>query len=107
MCSNVVPFPVPNGPPPTREELVAVVKWLALDSNNIYWEHPHVKLRMDQRSIHMRQVLETLRQGIGIHGPTLDKYGDWRIKMLRLVAGRRIQVVVAVKKSHFVVVTVI
>ena len=55
----------------------------------------------------MRQVLEVLREGIGVDGPTLDEYGDFRIKLRRKVAGRRIQVVVAVKETHFVAVTVI
>jgi hypothetical protein len=48
-----------------------------------------------------------LRKGEGISGPTKDQYGDWRIKVRRYVAGRRVQVVVAVKEKEFTVVTVI
>ena len=55
----------------------------------------------------MRQALEVLRKGRPVSGPALDEYGDWRIKLTRKVAGRRVQVVVAVKEKHLVVVTVI
>ena len=55
----------------------------------------------------MRQGLEVLRKGKGVSGPTLDEYGDYRIKLKRKVAGRRVQVVVAVKETHFDMVTVI
>ena len=55
----------------------------------------------------MRQVLEVLRKGNGLDGPTPDEHGDYRIKLKRKVAGRRVQVVVAVKETHFVAVTVI
>jgi len=52
-------------------------------------------------------VLETIRKGSAVGTPHLDEWGDWRIKLRRRVAGRRVQVIVAVKTDHFVVVTVI
>jgi hypothetical protein len=52
-------------------------------------------------------MLDVLRQGKGIDGPTQDKFGDWRIKLTRFTAGRIVQVVVVVKKDHLEVVTVI
>ena len=55
----------------------------------------------------MREILETVRNGEGVSGPTLDAYGDLRIKLRRYVAGRRVQVVVAVREKDFSVVTVI
>jgi hypothetical protein len=55
----------------------------------------------------MRQVLETVRKGCAAGAPTLDQWGDWRIKLRRTVAGRKVQVVVAVKADHFVLVTAI
>lgn len=85
----------------------AKVHELALDSANIDFEHPHFRERLAQRSLSMRQVLETLRQGEAVSEPTKDRYGDWRLKLRRFVAGRRVQVVVAVKPDHLVVVTAI
>jgi len=55
----------------------------------------------------MRQMLEVIQNGEVIDGPRLDKFGDWRIKLSRKVAGRRVQVVVAVMETYFVAVTVI
>ena len=93
--------------PPTLAELAARVRALAKDSENIGFDHPHLQIRMAQRGLTMRQVLETLRKGESVSGPTLDKYGDWRIKLKRLVAGRRVQVVVAVKDERIDVATAI
>lgn len=55
----------------------------------------------------MRQVLETIRKGCPVGSPQLDQWGDWRIKLRRKAAGRTVQVVVAVKTDHFVIVTAI
>lgn len=62
---------------------------------------------MIQRGITMRQILEVARKGEAVSGPTLDEWGDWRIKLRRKVAGRRVQIVTAVKADLFIVVTVI
>ena len=106
MAGVVVPFRARNLAP-TRNELVERVQGLATDTRNMHLDHPHLRDRMSERGVSMRQVLEVLRKGIGVDGPTLDEYGDFRIKLRRKVAGRRIQVVVAVKETHFVAVTVI
>jgi hypothetical protein len=55
----------------------------------------------------MRQVLETIRKGNPVGVPKRDHWGEWRIKLKRKAIGRTVQVVVAVKVDHFVVVTVI
>jgi hypothetical protein len=108
MAAEIVPIGQPKPkPPPTLSELVQRVHELAKDPNNIGFLSPHSQMRMKQRGITMRLVLETLRNGEGISGPTKDQYGDWRIKMRRYVAGRRVQVVVSVKEQEFSVVTVI
>jgi len=109
MSDKVVPLHAPRRQtPPTRDELVALVKKLLAESSaNMRYDHEHIKTRFAQRGITMRQVLETVSLGVVISGPTLDQFGDWRIKLRRAVAGRRVQVVVAVKKTHFVLVTVI
>jgi hypothetical protein len=84
-----------------------ISKAMAQDSSRIRFDHPHIQQRLAERKLNMRQLLEVLRKGSVVSGPTLDPYGDWRVKMKRLVAGRRVQVVVAVKEDHFVVVTAI
>lgn len=55
----------------------------------------------------MRHILECLRSGDVVDGPKLDEHSDWRIKLRRYVTGRKVQVVVAVKKRRVVVVTAI
>lgn len=70
-----------------------------MDTSRLLLDNPHLQKRMRQRQINMRQVLEVLRKGTTSSVPKLDKYGDWRITLRRLVAGRRVQVVVAVGKG--------
>jgi hypothetical protein len=106
MTGQIVPFPTPDKPP-ELDALVRRVREMALDSANIEWDHPHLRDRMAERTLTMRHALEVLRNGRAISGPTLDDYGDWRIKMTRKVAGRKVQVVVAVTEKNIVVVTVI
>jgi hypothetical protein len=93
--------------PPTALEVVLRVRALAKHSENIGWDSPHVQDRMQQRGVTIRQALEVLRKGECISGPKPDDYGDWRIKLRRVVAGRRVQVVMAVKDDRIDVVTVI
>ena len=108
MTGQIVPFRRFAPPvPPSLAELAERVRRLATDSEDAMGMlHPHLKERMTQRSIGMREILETVRKGEGIKGPTKDQYGDWRIKMRRLVAGRRVHVVVAVREKEFTVITV-
>lgn len=54
----------------------------------------------------MRQVLDVIDNGEPIGNPKLDQWGDWRIKLHRKSAGRRVRIVIAVKETHFVIVTV-
>lgn len=94
-------------PPGSLRELVKKVNELAQNSENVFWDNPHVQQRMRERKITMRQIFDVLRNGKGVDGPTLDKYGDWRIKLKRFSAGRIVQVVVVVGDSRLEVVTVI
>lgn len=89
------------------EVLVGKTHELAKSSENVFWDNPHVQLRMRERGVTTRQMFDVLRSGKGIDGPTLDKYGEWRIKLKRYSAGRVVQVVVVVKKDHLEIVTVI
>ncbi len=108
MVENVVPLqPKRPSSAPSRDELVRKVRALATETANLRFDHPHIQERLAKRGITMRQVLDVLRHGSGTSGPTKDDYGDWRIKLGRRVAGRRVQVVVAVKEDYLVVVTAI
>lgn len=110
MTGKVVPFCQPTAveeKPPSAAVLEARVHRLAQRSINLRMGHPHFQKRLAQRKITMRQVLEVLRSGCVIDGPTKDEWGDWRVKLQRRVAGRRVQVVVAVKENHLDVVTAI
>jgi hypothetical protein len=105
--SELIAFPLPKAPPESLETLVERTHALAKKSENVFLDHPHTKQRMRERKVTIRQILDVLRQGKGIDGPTLDKHGDWRIKLKRFSAGRTVQVVVVVKDSYLEVVTVI
>ena len=94
-------------PPPSLATLVSKVHELARNTANMGIPSPHLHKRMAQRGRVMRDVLETVQKGEGISGPTLDAFGDWRIKLRRLVGKRRVQVVVAVREDDFSIVTVI
>jgi hypothetical protein len=61
---------------------------------------------MRERNLNMRQVLECIRNGNYIGEPIKDEYGDCRLKLRRLVAGRRVKVVVAITENSLSVVTV-
>ena len=82
-------------------ELAKQVKALAsADSVNVRMDIPHFQDRMVERGIDMRSVLEVLRKGRSVGPPEQDENGDWRIKMRRKVAGRRVAVVVSVQDDH-------
>lgn len=104
---DLVLLPKPKVSAGTLKELVNKTHHLAKKSENIFMDNPHVKLRMRERNVTIRQILDVLRHGKGVDGPNLDKYGDWRIKLKRFSAGRSVQVVVVVKNDHLEVITVI
>lgn len=79
----------------------------SLDRDDIDFEQPHFRERLKQRDITMRQVLATLQKGEITDGPNKDDHGDFRRKMKRYVAGRKIQVVLALNVGKCTVVTVI
>lgn len=109
MSDNVVRLLPVAHPTPTTDQLVARIRQLA-DSGRLgttRFDEPHFQRQLIERDLNMRQVLETVRKGCPVGVPKLDQWGDWRIKLRRKVAGRRVQVVVALKADHFVAVTVI
>jgi hypothetical protein len=102
-----LPFPKPEEAPGSLENLVKTTHRMAQDSENVWLDNPHVRARMEERKVSIRQIFDVLRNGKGIDGPSLDKYGEWRIKLKRYSAGRIVQVVVVVKNDHVEVITVI
>jgi len=44
--SDIVPFPTPNRPEESLEELVLRTHKLSQDSGNIFWDNPHVQIRL-------------------------------------------------------------
>jgi uncharacterized protein DUF4258 len=111
MSQNVIRFPgsQPSPSAPTATEMVKQIqKWAnSGEPRRMRFDEPHFKQQLDARQLNMRQVLETVRKGCPVGTPKLDEWGDWRIKLRRKVAGRRVQVVVALKADHFVAVTAI
>ena len=105
--NKILSFKQPKNPAEPLKNLVRKVHQLAQDSENVFWDNPHVQDRMKERNVCSRQMLDVLRNGKGVDGPWLDKYGDWRIKLKRYTAGRIVQVVVAVKTNHIEAITVI
>lgn len=105
--NKIVSFPALKISPKSLKEWEKRVRELSRESKNVFWGTLHTKQRMKERDVTSRQILDVLRLGKGIDGPTLDQYGDWRIKLSRYSAGRLVQVVVAVKEEHLEVITVI
>lgn len=95
-----------EGPPPPLRAFEIRVHELAKRSA-FRFGAPHFQKRLRERRITMRQVIEVLRQGTAVDGPKKDEWGDWRVKLQRRVAGKRVQVVVAVKEEYLDVVTAI
>ena len=78
-----------------------------LDRSEVDFDQPHFRERLEERDITMRQVLSTLRKGEITDGPKSDVHGDFRVRLRRYAAGRKIQVVVALNVNKCTVVTVI
>ena len=57
------------------------------------------ELKMLVRGFDMRQVLETIKEGIINQGPALDQYSEWRCRVKRRVSGRLVRVVVALSSD--------
>jgi hypothetical protein len=102
--AELIAFPV-QIIPPSLVDLVRKTRELALKSENFYL-NPRAKTEMHLGGVVMRDLLEVLRQGEGVGGPDLDDYGYWRIKLARYTAGRKVQLVVVLKKDKLEVLTV-
>ena len=101
--AEVIPFRAPFSDAGYCAEYIVA----RLDESEIDFDQPQFRERLRDRDISMRQVLSTLRKGEVTDGPRRDVHGDFRVKLKCYVAGRKIQVVVALNVSKFTVVTVI
>lgn len=103
--ASIIPFPDRLGL--SREVALAVIRSVAETAVNIGWSD-HAREMLVERDISMRQALDTIRCGRMIEGPNLDECNEWRCKLVKRTAGRRIQVVVATDGDQsLTVVTVI
>lgn len=93
-------------PVPTAGQMLSRIREM-VEQGKMQWDEPHFRQRLVERQLSMRQILETAKKGTPVGSPRLDEWGDWRLKLKRKVAGRRVQVVVAMKSDHFVFVTAI
>lgn len=72
----------------------------------------HAEQRMIERQVTMTQVLQCLRTGVFVEGPTLDSYQQtgYKATMQQVCAGDLINValkLVGLGKTHIIVITVI
>jgi hypothetical protein len=100
--TNTVPFA------PKLSALAQTVKLLAASSDNIKWSD-HALERMEERGITDVMVMNVLRLGEPIGLIEAGKNtGEWKIKIVRAVKGRREAgvVVLTVNNTHLLVKTV-
>ena len=103
--ASIVPFPDRRGL--SREAALAVIRGVGQEAGNIGW-FDHAREMLVERDISMRQALDTFRRGRMIDGPILDEHNEWRCKLVKRTAGRRVQVVIATDGNRsLTVVTVI
>ncbi len=90
----------------SRPKALALVRELAGDSGNIIFL-PHASMRMRQRHISAKMVLECLLRGVIVEGPVLGLKGTWELAMQRMAAGERLRVALAIDMpSRLIIITV-
>ena len=90
----------------SKAKALALVRELAKDSGNVVFTD-HVRMRMRQRQVTPKAVLECLLRGAIIEGPALGIKGTWELAMERMGAGRRLHVGCAIDlPSRLIIVTV-
>ena len=85
-------------PIPLRMNDAAALKLLrkiARDSAQVIFTH-HARQRMRQRKVSPVQVLACLQRGIVSEPGALDMYGNWKLTMTHRVAGKDLDVAVAI-----------
>jgi hypothetical protein len=86
--------------------MVAAAQQAAKESA-LHFDGPRLKGRMAARGISMTLVIETIKTGSAVSSPKLDKFGEWTIELRRHVAGRTVQVEVALGADHVSVLNVL
>jgi hypothetical protein len=110
MTGTVLPFRKPAPPKrkirvPTAPELARKVRRM-LKFSRMLLPHPTAKHWYLLKGITSMQILATIKHGQPTGQPVLNNDGDWQITLKRVAAGRKVQVTMAVKADHFVVVDV-
>ncbi|MCW5748866.1 MAG: DUF4258 domain-containing protein [Alphaproteobacteria bacterium] len=78
------------------------VREYATDSGNVFVV-AHARRRMAERGITLPQILEALRKGIVVEGPTLNAHRNWQATIRRFAAGEEIEVVAALDRGVIVI----
>jgi len=70
-------------------------------THRIRWSG-HIKERMSERGVTMRQILTLLksRHSVFREGPYPEANGDWKFNLQGLAAGQLIELTVALKNHH-------
>jgi hypothetical protein len=90
----------------SKPKALSLVRELAGDSGNIIFL-PHASQRMKQRRITPKMVLECLLRGVIVEGPVLSQKGTWELAMLRMAAGQKLRVALAIDlPSRLIIITV-
>lgn len=90
----------------SKPKALALVRELAGDSGNIIFL-PHASMRMKQRRITAKMVLECLLRGVIVEGPVLSLKGTWELAMQRMAAGERLRVALAIDlPNRLIIITV-
>lgn len=72
-----------------------VLREIAQDSAQVIFTH-HARQRMRQRKVSPVQVLTCLQRGIASEPVALDVHGNWKLTVTHRVAGKDLDVAVAI-----------
>lgn len=72
-----------------------VLREIAQDSAQVIFTH-HARQRMRQRKVSPVQVLTCLQRGIVSESVALDVHGNWKLTVTHRVAGKELDVAVAI-----------
>ncbi len=99
-----MPKPIQLVKPMSAQDFVDQVRDRARFSHMVR-QTEHLKQRMAERDITIRQVLTVLRKGTLAEGPTINReYGTYEGKMKRHATGREITVVCAIQGESLTVI---
>ncbi len=83
-----------------------LLREIAQDSSNVILT-AHARLRMRQRKVTPVQIITCLQRGIVSEPVVLDMHGNWKLTVMHRVAGKDLNVAVAIDvPSRAIVITV-